>query len=266
MISAFAKGGAVLHEPRYRAAARRAANFIAEHMYDPAIGMLMRRYREQDAAIPGFLDDYAFYIQALLDLYETAFAWGDLTLAIRLTEKQADLFEDAEQGGFFSTGAGDATLVLRIKEDYDGAEPSGNSIAVLNLLRLARITGRRDFERSAERALAAFGSRISAAPLGLPQMLVAYESSLAPPKQIVVVGDRNAADTQRLLDARHARFLPHHILLLVDDDESRRRLSAWHPAVAAMQPNDGRAAAYVCENFACQLPTSDVDQFSQLIQ
>ena len=129
MISAFAKGGAILSEPRYAAAAERAADFILSRMYDAKTGVLLRRYRQQDAAIPGFLDDYAFFTQALLDLYETQFDLRHFETAVKLTEKQIELFEDREHGGFFSTAAGDATLVMRMKDDYDGAEPSGNSVA-----------------------------------------------------------------------------------------------------------------------------------------
>src|SRR5271155_1742121 len=201
MISAFAKAGAVLAEPVYTEAARRAADFVVGRMYDAASGILLRRYRAGDAAIPGFLDDYAFFTQALLDLYETGFELRDLQLAIRLAEKQAELFEDRELGAFFSTAAGDPELIMRMKEDYDGAEPSGNSIAVLNLLRLARLTGRADFQESADRALAAFGSRIVAAPAGVPQMLAAYEFSISQPRQVVLVGAPREPDTSALLGA-----------------------------------------------------------------
>src|SRR5215471_19260232 len=130
MISAFALGGALLDEPRYAQAARRAASFIVERMYDSASGVLLRRYRQGDAAIPGFLDDYALFAQALVDLYETQFDFRHLELAIRLTEDLRKRFEDPEHGGFFSTAADDAALVMRIKDDYDGAEPSGNSVAL----------------------------------------------------------------------------------------------------------------------------------------
>ncbi len=265
MISALAKGGAVLGEARYAAAARRAADFIADRMVDGAAGILLRRYRQGEAAIPGFLDDYAFFTQALLDLYETGLEWRDLELAIRLAEKQAALFEDTADGAFFSTAADDAALVMRLKDDYDGAEPSGNSIAVLNLLRLAEMTGRGDFRVSAERALAAFGPRLAAAPSGLPQMLAAYEFSLARPRQIVLVGERGAPDMGRLLAAVHARFLPHRVVLLVDG-ESRAALARRLPAVAAMTALGGRATAYVCENYACQLPAADVKTLEQLLQ
>ena len=266
MISAFAKAGAVLAEPRYADAARRAADFIVSRMYDPATGILLRRYRRGDAAIPGFLDDYAFFIQALLDLYETGFELRDLKLAIRLTEKQAELFEDAENGAFYSTAAGDPTLVMRMKEDYDGAEPSANSIAVLNLLRLAQITDRQEFRDSANRALAAFASRIVAAPVGVPQMLVAYEFSISKPKQIVLVGQRDAPDTRRLLQGLHSRFVPNRIVLLVDGDESRKALAGYLPVVATMTAREGKATAYVCEDYSCKLPTADVEEFGQLIQ
>ena len=249
----------------YADAARRAADFIVSRMYEPATGILLRRYRQGAAAIPGFLDDYAFFTQALLDLYETTFEWRDLQLAIRLAEKAAELFEDTEHGAFFSTAAGDNTLVMRIKEDYDGAEPSGNSIAVLNLLRLAQMTDRADFRASAARALDAFGSRMVAAPVGLPQMLVAYDFSISKPKQVVLVGERDAPDTQRLLAALHSRFLPHSVVLLVDA-ESRPALARFLPAVADMTARGGEATAYVCEDYACKLPTSDVEAFGQLLQ
>ncbi|MFZ0936783.1 MAG: thioredoxin domain-containing protein, partial [Bryobacteraceae bacterium] len=161
MISAFALGGTVLEEPRYAAAARRAADFTLSRLFQPETGRLLRRYREGEAAIPAFLEDYALFTQALLDLYEAQFDRRDLEWAVRLAEKQSALFEDSAGGGFFHSPAGDPSLVLRLKEDYDGAEPSGNSIAILNLLRLAQVTGRAGFRASAERALAAFAPRLA---------------------------------------------------------------------------------------------------------
>ena len=189
MISALAKGGAVLEEPRYAAAARRAAEFLIAHLYQPESGVLLRRYRDGDAAIPGFLDDYALFMQALLDLYEAQFDRRHLDLALRLTEKQRELFEDAAQGAFFSSAAGDSGLVLRVKEDYDGAEPSGNSVAFMNLLRLAEIANRQDLRASAERLLAAFAARLTAAPVALPYMLAACEFRMGQARQIVLVGE-----------------------------------------------------------------------------
>jgi uncharacterized protein YyaL (SSP411 family) len=265
MISAFAKAGAVLAEPRYADAARRAADFLASRMYTAETDVLLRRFRQGAAAIPGFLDDYAFFSQALLDLYETGFELRDLDLAIRLTEKMVALFEDTENGAYYSTAAGDPSLVMRIKEDYDGAEPSGNSIAALNLLRLAQITDRQDFRRSAARALEAFGSRMVAAPVGVPQMLVAYDFSISKAKQIVLVGERDAPDMRELRAAFYSRFVPHGIVVLVNA-ASRQALARYIPTVADMTAIGGRATAYVCENYTCQLPTSDVAAFGQLLQ
>jgi uncharacterized protein YyaL (SSP411 family) len=266
MISALALGGAVLEEPRYAAAARRAADFTLSRLLDPATGQLLRRYRQGHAAIPGFLEDYALFTQALLDLYEAQFDRRDLEWAVRLAEKQSALFEDAAGGGFFHSPAGDSDLVLRLKEDYDGAEPSGNSIAILNLLRLAQITGRAGFRASAERALAAFASRLAIAPVALPAMLTACEFFLAEPRQIVVAGPRDAAGTRALLRAFHARFVANRIVLLVDTDETRRALAAQIPAIQAMQPAGGIPSAYVCRNYTCQLPVTEAAQLAELLQ
>jgi uncharacterized protein YyaL (SSP411 family) len=266
MISALAKGGAILDEPRYADAARRAAEFLIAHMYDAGSGILLRRYREGDAAIPGFLDDYALFAQALLDLYETQFDRRHLDLALQLTEKQRELFEDAAGGAFFSSPAGDRDLVLRVKEDYDGAEPSGNSVALSNLLRLAEIFNREDLRASVERLLAAFAARLTAAPVALPQMLAACGFRLGPARQIILVGDRDADDTNALLRTLHARFVPQKIVLLVDSAETRAALSAAIPAIASMEPLDGRASAYVCRDYTCQMPVNTADAFAELIQ
>ncbi len=265
MISAFAKGGAVLGEPRYSAAATRAAEFILSRMYDTKTGVLLRRYRQGDAAIPGFLDDYALFTQALLDLYETEFDVGYLQTAVRLAEKQRELFEDHEHGGFFSTAVGDASLLIRMKEDYDGAEPSGNSIAALNLLRLAQMTGRQDFGSSADKTLDAFASRVNGMPSAVPQMLVACEFGLSKPKQIILVGDRSTASAREMLGVLHSRFTPERIVLFVDGT-SRQTLTGYLPAVETMTAADGKTTVYVCENYTCKLPTTDAAKFGELLQ
>jgi hypothetical protein len=265
MISALALGGAVLDEPVYAKAARRAAEFLIARMYDPAPGTLLRRYRQNDASIPGFLDDYAFFTQSLLDLYEAQFDRQHLDVAIRLTEKQRELFEDPQQGAFFNAAADDSSLVLRVKEDYDGAEPSGNSVAALNLLRLAQMTGRSDFRESAERLIGAFGSRISTLPAAIPQMLVGCEFLLSEPQQIVIVGDRDAPDTGALLRTVHSRFASNRILLLVDSAETRDALAAGVPALAGMAKLQDHAAAYVCRNYTCQLPVAEPAALLELL-
>ncbi len=263
MISALARGAQVLGDQRLADAARRAAGFVLSHLYNASSGLLLRRYRDGEAAIGGFLDDYAFLAQALLDLYETDFDPRWLEQALVLTGKARELFEDTPNGAFFSTMAGE-DLVLRMKDDHDGAEPSANSIMVLNLLRLAGIDGREDLRRSAERALEAFAARLRAAPAAVPQMLVACLQAQAHPRQVVVAGDRQAADTRVLVAEVRRRFLPDLVLLLVDD-ASRAALAGWNPALGAMHPIEGKAAAYVCENFTCREPVTAPGRLAELL-
>jgi hypothetical protein len=266
MISAFAKGGAVLHHARYAEAARRAAEFVIGKMYHAPSGTLLRRYCAGQAAIPGFLDDYAMFVQGLLDLYEAQFDRRHLELAAQLTEKQQQLFEDTAAGAFFSTAAGDHHLVLRVKEDYDGAEPSGNSVAVMNLARLARMTNRAAFAESAQRTLAAFASRLSLAPVAIPQMLAACEFLVSDPREIILVGPRDSAEMRALLRQLHSHFVPACVVLLVDSVEARQALAAGIPSIQSMDPLEGPARAYVCRNYTCQLPVTELAQFAELIQ
>lgn len=261
MISAFAKAAQVLEDARYLAAARRAAEFLRTHLYRQSeASLLLRRYRDGEAAIPGFLDDYAFFAQGLLDLYQADFDLRDLQLAVELTEKQLQLFEDKDNGAFFSTSAAASDLVLRLKEDYDGAEPSGNSITVLNLLRLSQITGRKDFRAAADRTLQAFATRLRATPEALPQMLVALVYSRSGIRQIVLVGQKQNGKTLAFLQALNQRFLPHTVVLLVDGDAARRTLAGYLPAIQTTSEVDGAPTAYVCENFTCRLPTTELER------
>jgi uncharacterized protein YyaL (SSP411 family) len=266
MISAFATAAQVLDEPRYLTAAQRAAEFILTQMCDPDTMLLHRRFRDGEAAIPGFLDDYAFLIAALLDLYEAGFDLRHLDTAVTLTRKMRDLFEDPEKGGFFTTAAGDSSLVLRMKDDYDGAEPSGNSIALLDLLRLAHITGRAEFREAAGRALNALMPKMSSQPVAVPQMLVALDYSLAPKREIVIAGDPSAGATQAFLCELRGRFLPNTVTLLIDSDKTRAKLAEFFPAAGSMRPIDGQPTAYVCRNYACELPTTELSKFSELLQ
>jgi uncharacterized protein YyaL (SSP411 family) len=266
MISAFAKGAQVLDDKGYATAAVRAAEFIERNMLNRSEHTLLRRYRDGDAAIPGFLDDYAFFVQALLDLYETDFDPRRIELAIAVTRKMCDLFEDREHGAFFTTAAGDDSLVLRMKDDYDGAEPAGNSIALLNLLRLAEITGSSEFRDAADRTLTALSSRIASQPVAVPQMLVALEYSLAARKQVILAGYTNDGLTQEFLRKLRGRFEPHTVTLLVDGGAAREKLASFVPAIGEMKELDGRPTAYVCQNYTCQLPTHDVSKFDELLQ
>jgi uncharacterized protein YyaL (SSP411 family) len=266
MISAFAKAAQILEEPRFLNAARRSAEFILSRMFDQASGILLRRYRDGDAAIAGFLDDYAFFAAALLDLYEADFDVAHLETAVRLTDKMLELFEDRENGAFFAAAEGDASLVLRLKDDYDGAEPSGNSIAWMNLLRLAQITNRPEYHSAAERTARALAPRIAGQPVAVPQMLVAAMFALDPKRQIVLAGDPRTDGMRALLHALRGRFLPGSVVLLADSEETRTKLSRFAPEIREMREVNGRPTAFVCRNYACELPVNDASRLDELLQ
>ena len=199
------------------------------------------------------LDDYTFFVQALLDLYEATFEFSWLEQAIALTEKQMELLEDKESGGFFASAHPDAAKLMRLKDDYDGAEPSGNSMALMNLLRLSRLTGRSDFEASARRLIAAFSTRVTANPYAMPQMLCACEFDLAPAREIVVAG---------AVDSRMSRLLwegydPNRTLM-----SAGKEIAQYQPTVTAM----GGPAVYVCENFTCKTPATSVEDLAALLK
>lgn len=265
MISAFAKGAQVLDE-KYTGPARRAMDFLLGKLYDPATGTLLRRFRDGDAGVPGFLDDYAFLTQALLDLYEAVFDLRYLETAARLAEEMIRRFEDSGNGGFFSTAEGDASLLVRMKDDYDGAEPSANSIAILVLQRLGEMTNRPEFRDASDRALRALGRKMTAQPSAAPQLLVALGNALFPHRQIVLSGDREAVDMRALVREIHARFLPGSISLMLDSETAQSLLARSNPPIAGMKPVDGQPAAYVCQNYACQLPVTEASKLAELLQ
>jgi uncharacterized protein YyaL (SSP411 family) len=252
MISAFAKGAQILNEPRYAAAARASADFLRRHLWDEQRQILLRRYRDGESAIDGFLDDYAFCGLGLLDLYEATFAAHDLAWAVRLAERAIELFADAAHGGFFSATGDDA--LLRLKDDYDGAEPSANSGMALLLLRLARMTDRADFRAAAEHTLRAFASRMEESGTGVPQMLVAHSFALARPREIVLAGPREDPVMLEMLAAIRRCFLPAAVVMR--GEQSARPMPAL----------DGAPTAYVCENFACNLPVTTATALAELLE
>jgi uncharacterized protein YyaL (SSP411 family) len=254
MISACARAAQALDEPGYRTAAQRAARFIEARLYDPQTGTLRRRCRVGVAAIDGFADDYAFLIQGLLDLYETSFEVHWLGWALRLQERQNANFWDEAQGAYFSTSGQDSSMILRLKDGDDGAEPSANAVAALNLLRLSQMTDNPGYRERAERIFTAFGSRLEQAPHAMPQMLVAYGFFLDTPRQIVIAGQPDAPDTQALLRAVYDRFVPNRVLLLADGGAGQQELAQRLEFIREVKPSAGQATAYLCENYACQPP------------
>ena len=252
MISALAKGFAVLADEQLLKAAESALQFLIGQMHDEKSGLLLRRYSDGEAAIHGFLDDYAFFAQALLDMFEITGKAEYLKRAQSLAGDGFRLFEDAERGGFFATEAGAGDLLLRLKDDYDGAEPSGNAVATDVLLRLSHLTGDLSFEARAGKSLEAAGKSLSAQPTMAPQIMVALGRSLLAPKQIVY---RCEVVDQQLLDqvrTERQSFEPNVAVLLIGD-HSARQLAACSPFLAQLE-RKGRYTIYRCENFTCSLP------------
>ena len=258
MISAFARAFQTLEDRAYLRAAERAADFIYRKLYDAQAKRLLRRYRDGDARFAANLEDYAFFTMGLLDLYEASLNIRWLKLAIELTGIQNALFHDGDNGGFFDTSAKDTTLLFRTKEDYDGAEPAGNSIAIGNLSRLAQITDSQQWRDMADRSLGLLGEQTKRRPESMPQMLVALDFHLHKPKQIVIAGNLQGEDTRKMLREVHRQFIPGKIILLADGGAGQQFLGQYLPFLETVKRLDGKATAYVCEDYACKLPTTDV--------
>jgi uncharacterized protein YyaL (SSP411 family) len=258
MISALARAAQALDEPKYREAAERAARYIMTNRLKD--GKLTRT-----ATGRAMVEDYAFLGNGLVDLYEADFDPQWLVTATTLADTMLTQFYDAKDGGFFQTDGRDASVIVRTKEDYDGAEPSGNSMAVLLLLRLAQFTDRADYRDAAEKTLQLFGDHLHKAPSTVAQMACALDFYLSKPKQIVIAGKVDAADTRALLHAVRERYLPNAILILVDGGDSQKTLAKLLPFLETIKSIDGKATAYVCVNYACQLPTNDRSKFVELL-
>jgi uncharacterized protein len=252
MISALAKGYAVLGDVQYLQAAERAAVFLLGSMYDRASGQVFRRFCDGEAAVAGFLDDYAMFATALLDLFETSFNPSYLETAIDLARRGVLKFEDTENGGFFSTAERAPDLLLRLKDDYDGAEPSGNSVATDLLLRLAHLTGDDAFRSSAERSLRSFTPKLKAQPTIAPQMLVALGRSLAEPEQVVIRCAGRGSEVDQIVAEKRQGFAPNSVVLVITD-ESAGALAGIAPFLSTLE-RKGRITIYECRNFVCELP------------
>ncbi len=266
MISAFARAAQVLNDPVYLESAIRAATFLSKELYDASRRVLFRNYREGRSAVEGFADDYAFYIQGLLDLYEASFDVGWLRFAIELQEIQDRLFFDSKRGGYFNGTGNDPSILLRLKEDNDSAEPAASSIAALNLLRLAQIRNDAGSYERAEKTIDAFAPQIGHFASAMPQMLVALDLSLSEPRQIVIAGQHDSPETRSLVSEVHRHFVPNKVLLLADGGEGQLYLEEKLEALRGMKPVKGKPAAYICENFTCKAPVTDPAKLAELLQ
>jgi uncharacterized protein len=264
MISALALGSQVLQEPRYLQAAQADAHLIATRLYTPASGRLKRRYREGSAEIDGFLGDYAWMIHGLLDLFEASSDNADLLWALRLQKTQDMLFADKQSGAYVTTGRG-ALLLWKDHEAYDGAEPSANSVAAMNLVRLWQMTEEDGLRQQASNIITAFGVQLSSAPESMPAMISAYEALSAQRRQVAIAGPANRPDTQGMVDVYWQHYLPNAILLHAEGGQQQEQLGKTLSFVADLHERGGKATAYVCQNYVCNLPTSDLRVMEKLI-
>jgi hypothetical protein len=258
MIAALAKGAQVLNNSGYAEAASKAAGFVLTHLRMPN-GRLLKRYRLGEAGLPAHLDDYAFMVWGLLELYETTFETRYLLSALELQATMDELFWDREQGGYFMTATDAEALITRPKEIYDGAIPSGNSVAAQNLIRLSRITGKESFAERAESIGRCFSENISKVPMLYAQFLTAYDFAVGPSLELVIVGDDHDELTQDMIKAVRSQFIPNKILLL-KTSASSSELSKIASFTEPLVMKNGRATAYVCRNFVCNAPVNDVEE------
>jgi uncharacterized protein YyaL (SSP411 family) len=264
MIAALAKGYQALCDESFADAARKAADFILKNLRT-ADGRLLRRYRKGDAAYAGYLDDYAFMVWGLIELYEATFEVTYLEAAIALNREMVDIFWDKKGGGLYFTGKGNETLITRSKEIYDGALPSGNSVAALNFLRLGRMTGKIDLEKKAEQLVATFSREVTTQPIGYTQLLSALEFMIGPVQEIVIAGDLGLDPTRDMVRAVHAGFLPNKVVLLHQSGPDGKRLEALSPFTKEMRPMNQKSTAYVCEQYACKAPVTDAGKLEELL-
>jgi uncharacterized protein YyaL (SSP411 family) len=265
MIAALARGGRVLDEPGYGEAAAGAAGVVLTRMRDDE-GRLFHRYREGESAIPGLLDDYAFFTWGLLELYEATFDVSYLREALDLTDLLLTHFRDPEGGAFYLSPDYGETLLVRAKEAHDGAVPSGNSVAMMNLLRLGRMTGRAELEEHAAGVATAFSGLVARSASAFTALLAAVAFAEGPSHEIVVVGEQGTPDTDAMLSAIGRKFLPNGVVLFRQAGREGDELSDLAPFVRDLRSIDGKATAYVCRGRRCDLPTTDVGEMLRLLE
>jgi len=256
MIAALAKAAIVLNEPVYLDAAEKAAEFVLHSISKGE--RLLKRYRNGVAALDAHLDDYAFMAWGLLELYEATFATKYLSQSLDLMNIMVEDFWDDKNGGFFLGSDQSEKLIVRSKTAYDGAIPSGNSVAVMNMVKLTRITGNTKWAELAEKTIRAFSEDVNRTPTGYTLMLTGFMFDTQNSKEIVIVGDSRNRNTTKFLHTIRASYAPHKVLLFKDTSVSDNRLEQLANWTSTQNSINGKPTAYVCKNFACNQPTSDI--------
>jgi uncharacterized protein YyaL (SSP411 family) len=247
MLGSLARAAIILDDPKYRAAAEKNFAFLKAKLWDGKT--LFHRWRDGERDSVQLLEAYAFLLQGVIDLYQTTLEPQHLDFAVKLADAMLKNFYDAEEGGFWQSAANSSDLILRIKEDYDGAEPSGNSVAILALLKLGAITDRKDFTGAAEKSLRLFSDRLQKLPQAVPYMLLALDYSLEQPKRIVLAGNIEEGTGKDLLRGAHSVYQPNKVVLGTE--------GPVEPFAKTLKPTDSKPTAYLCTGTACQPPTHE---------
>ena len=259
MIAALARAGRVLKDPEYTRAAQKAAAFIKSSMRTDS-GRLLHRYRSGQAGLQASVDDYAFVIWGLLELYEATFDLSHLQWAIELEEIVRENFWDEKAGGYFFSPDDGERLIARQKEIYDGAVPSGNSVMSLNLVRLSRLTGNMDYEKRAITIGTVFSSQVTGREGAYSLLMCGLDFQIGPSHEIVIAAD-NAVDATAMLASLQQPFLPNKVVHL-RHKKNAAALSSIAPYTELQEPIDNQATAYICQDFACKSPTTQISDLT----
>ncbi|MHA1926732.1 MAG: thioredoxin domain-containing protein [Candidatus Thorarchaeota archaeon] len=263
-IAALAKAARSLGSNEYVTAAEQAMEFVLTKMM-VSDGRLYHRFRDGEVAVPAFLDDYAFLVWGFIELYETTFNPRYLEKARDLTKEQINRFWDAEKNAFYFTADDSEELLVRQKEAYDGAIPSGNSVSMLNLLRLSRLLGDEEFESLSALIPEAFSSIITRSPTGFSFMLSGLDYALGPSHEVVIAGKLDEDETQMMLAELRKRFLPNTVVLLRSEEEVSKKLNVLAPFSKFYDRINDKTTVHVCINHNCKLPTNDIGQMLRLL-
>jgi hypothetical protein len=264
MIAALAQGFKAFGDSSYLEAAKAAAAFIEKKLVT-ADGRLLARYRDGEAKYAAYVDDYACYIYGLLELYEATFHLAYLERALQLSRDMLRWYWDEADGGFYMNAHDSEQLLTRMKELYDGAMPSGNSLAAYVLQRLAHLTGDEELGRLAERQLQTFAGEVSRYPNGYSMYMQALLYAIGPSREIVISGDPQDPRTVEMIKAIRRRFLPQTVVSLYPPGEQEEAARRLMPVLAGKEPVNGQTAVYVCENFACLAPVTTLSELEQLL-
>jgi uncharacterized protein YyaL (SSP411 family) len=265
MIVALAKGFQILQEPIYLKVAKKAVDFILKHLQKDN-GRLLHRYREDNAEIEGLLTDYAFLVWGLIELYEASFDTKFLEVALDLNKIQIEHFWDDYIGGFYLTPDDGEELLVRQKKIYDGAIPSGNSVAMLNLLRLSYITGNHELEEKADILSRAFSERLENSPMAHTQFMIAADFAVGPTYSLVIAGDTRLEDTNKMIKAIRYEYLPNKVLLIRKMSQNPPSIDRISNLVQFFTNIDGKATAYVCINKTCKPATQDLSKILKYLK